>query len=224
MEGTTSARILLVTFHMFLRPRDAGRWIGFFVRRKLALKLGLPWMSWRAIDYLRDELTPGQRVFEWGAGGSTVFFAERGCRVVSVESDPEWSHAVLSVLRARKCEANVSLRRVFLTKDDQGAVRDYPAVVHTGEPWDIIVVDGPENSTLSRVDCVREAARALKPGGMLLLDDAYRSAYTCVPTLLHEWTRRSFRGLGPARLGVTQTDVYHSPPGISNPDVQGNPT
>jgi SAM-dependent methyltransferase len=211
VEGKTSRRVLLVATHMLLRPRDALRWLGAFVPRKPALELGLPWMSWRAIGHLENELEPGLRVFEWGAGGSTVFFAERDCHVVSVETDPNWASAVLSILKSRGCSGNVSSRCLPIDEGDLDAISDYLGVVHNGEPWDVIVVDGPENSILSRVDCVREAAHALKPGGMLVLDDAYRPAYAQVPQVLSGWTRLRFRGLGPARLGVTQTDVYYSP-------------
>jgi hypothetical protein len=211
MEANTTKRVVLVALHMILRPWHAVRWLGSFVARKTALELGLPWMSWRAIEYLRDELRPGLRVFEWGAGGSTVFFAERGCRVVTVESDFGWSNAVASALKTRNCFSNVIIRRMSVSEDKPASIREYLEAVHTGEPWDVVVVDGPESSNLSRVDCVREATDALQPSGFLVLDDAYRSAYACVPQLLRGWTRRGFQGLGPARLGVTQTDVYLSP-------------
>ena len=50
----------------------------------------LPWMTFPAISQIRDFLEPSMRVFEYGSGGSTVFFANRVKEVISVEHDKEW--------------------------------------------------------------------------------------------------------------------------------------
>src|SRR5262245_30740131 len=95
MEGTNLYRATLALGHMILRPKDAGRWIrDNVVSRKSALERGLPWMSWQAIDYLEIAIRPGMRVFEWGGGGSTIFFAEHGCHVTTVESSGVWKNMI----------------------------------------------------------------------------------------------------------------------------------
>src|SRR5690349_2021493 len=96
MEGTNTYRVVLAIGHMVMWPKDAGRWfIDTVVSRRTALQRGLPWMSWRAIDFLQAHITPGLCVFEWGGGGSTVFFAEHGCHVTTVESSEVWRSVIL---------------------------------------------------------------------------------------------------------------------------------
>lgn len=211
MEGTNTYRVGLALSHMVMRPKDAGRWfIDAVVSRRTALQRGLPWMSWRAIDFLQTQIKPGLRVFEWGGGGSTVFFAERGCHVTTVESSEAWKAVILERYRDIG-GGSLDIRLIPAESQDPGMVARYIRSVHDGAPWDIIVADGLEESYISRMDCIREAADSIAEGGMLILDDAYRSVYSTVPELLKGWERLVFRGLGSARLGVTQTDIYISP-------------
>src|SRR5262249_26106778 len=51
---------------------------------------GLPWMPFPAIEFLETLLTPDAKVFEFGSGGSTIFFAARVCELVTVEHDADW--------------------------------------------------------------------------------------------------------------------------------------
>ena len=48
---------------------------------------GTPWVTYAAINFLSRSLTEQMRVFEWGVGGSTIFFAQRAAELVSVEHD-----------------------------------------------------------------------------------------------------------------------------------------
>lgn len=41
------------------------------------LEFQIPWMVFGCIDFLDDWLKPDMRVFEYGSGGSTLFFANR---------------------------------------------------------------------------------------------------------------------------------------------------
>jgi hypothetical protein len=149
-------------------------------------------------------------VFEWGGGGSTVFFAEQGCHVTTVESSEAWKSVILE-RAVGIVGSSLDIRLIPAETRDPSVVTQYIRSVREGAPWDIIVVDGLEESYISRVDCIREAAVALNDGGLVILDDAYRSVYAQVPDLLQGWERLVFRGLGSARLGVTQTDIYRAP-------------
>ncbi len=44
----------------------------------------LPWLTYPCIDFLRSLDLRDKSVFEWGCGHSTLFFAERANRVVSI--------------------------------------------------------------------------------------------------------------------------------------------
>jgi hypothetical protein len=53
-----------------------------------------PWITYPARAFLDDVLLPDTKVFEYGAGNSTIYFRDRCAEVHSVEHDPKW-HAKL---------------------------------------------------------------------------------------------------------------------------------
>lgn len=54
-----------------------------------------PWLVKTAINWLETWMAGRPlRIFEWGAGGSTVWFAAHGCAVYTVEAKYEWFLAV----------------------------------------------------------------------------------------------------------------------------------
>ena len=82
-------------FHaMLLLPR----WFRSFDSSPLASRQ--PWMSYGAISALEKTLTARMKVFEWGIGGSTLFFSERTSSVTSVEHDTSWSLEARQALAA----------------------------------------------------------------------------------------------------------------------------
>ncbi len=212
MEGTNSYRIRLALGHMLLRPKDAGRWlVDNILFKKTAIERGLPWMSWKAIDFLRTHLSPGLRVFEWGGGGSTIFFADHGCHVTTVESSEFWKEVIQMRCKERDSAGSVVIRYIPAETQDPKAIAGYVQSIHEGAPWDVIVVDGLEESYVSRMDCLRQIKGSVSKDGIVILDDSYRSLYLQAPKILEGWERTVHRGLGTSRRGVTQTDIYFPP-------------
>ena len=189
---------------MLRRPRDAARWVRERLRAQSTLETGLPWLSWACVDYLRGFLKPGMEVFEYGGGGSTIFFAGHGCKVTTVEGYADWVQTIEAKLQELNLEAEI--RHVDLQDDDRVVRSRYVRQVHDGGPWDLVLVDGT-----FRLECLAEARTELKPGGLLLLDNANWDEFREVPQLLNGFERIALRGLGVARRWVTQTDVYSAP-------------
>ena len=211
MDGTTFTRVTDALGQMVIRPRDGVRWWWSFLRRRSPLDMGVPWTSYGAIDYLRTQVPPGAKVFEWGGGGSTRFFVRMGCQVTTVESSAQWARDIENAIRGETGLGSLAIRHIHAETKDPKAVSEYVGAIREGAPWDIVLVDGLEEEFISRIDCVRELPGQVGPGGMVILDDAWRKEYARVPAMLDGWRRLSFRGLGFARLGVTQTDVYIAP-------------
>ena len=153
-----------------------------------------PWFVASANADLEQRVAAGQirSVLEFGSGGSTVFFAERGARVVSIEHQPKWRARVQAELSRRGLSAEIRL--ALPDQTPQAAIyrgrdkRSYRAYVKAGTAAarqvfggrvDCILVDGR-----ARVACVRAALRYLRPGGVLVLDDAERGAYRDAAILL----------------------------------------
>jgi hypothetical protein len=160
----------------------------------------LPWLCYPAIDLLAARVTSGLRVFEYGCGNSTLWWAERVQTLAAVEHDADW-HARM---RAR-LPPSVELRHVPLV--DGG---DYcRAAVHAardGQGWDIVVVDGRD-----RVNCMRESFAVLSTSGVMVVDNTDRPQYAEGLAWLQArgFRRLPLRGLAPIVDGLTETSVLY---------------
>lgn len=211
MDGNTLTRSCRALYQIVASPRDGIRWVANRLDRRSAIDMRVPWMSWKAIDYLRAHLPPRASVFEWGGGGSSLFFLLRGCTVTTAESSLLWKKRLERAVADNECSGNLVIRLIPAETGTPEHISEYVRSVRQGAPWNVVVVDGLENDDVSRVECVREARGTVKPGGVLILDDAWRREYRCVPEILNGWQRKVFVGLGPERLGVTRTDIFTEP-------------
>lgn len=116
----------------------------------------VPWLSPETTAYLESLLTPEMVVLEHGAGGSTLWLAERVKHVTSVEDDMDW----YSVLRKRVPQ-NVTLL--------VGC-----GVLHVA-PVDLLLIDG--EPVQDRAKWIDAAMNLVHPGGYVVLDNANRPEY-----------------------------------------------
>ncbi len=120
----------------------------------------IPWYTYPAVEYLKQLDFRDRTVFEFGSGNSTLFWAGVARRVVSVEDDAAWHGRMLPRLPGN-CE-------LILETD----LDEYPrAIARTGEPFDVIVVDGAARGK-TRLKCSRTALGQLREGGMIILDNS----------------------------------------------------
>ncbi|HUF08824.1 MAG TPA: hypothetical protein VMO47_05850 [Rhodothermales bacterium] len=182
-------------------------------------------MTLEAIEYLDRYLTKSMDMFEWGSGGSTVFFAERVRTVCTIEHDQSWGARVRHELNRREI-SNVDLEVVAPTvSSDPGtsveepiwdnrpeyANLDFRAYVETIEKWpdaslDLAVVDGR-----CRPDCIRYATRKVKPMGLLVVDNSERAAYRAALSTVAHWYTRHFFGPVVGCSLFSRTSVYVKP-------------
>jgi hypothetical protein len=80
--------------HGLCREPRAITTLGWVCHRESTWSRGEPWWNRRAIRYLSDRARPGSRVFEWGAGGSTIWLIERNLNVTSIENKRKWAQKV----------------------------------------------------------------------------------------------------------------------------------
>lgn len=65
------------------------------IRPAVLMTERMPWISFPGpIDLLSKTLGPADGVFEYGGGGSTLFWIDRVAEVVTVEHDAEWFNAL----------------------------------------------------------------------------------------------------------------------------------
>lgn len=132
-------------------------------------RLDLPWWNVAATREVEAFLAsrPDSRVFEWGAGASTVWLARRANQVTSIEHDAEW---LARFRRQTDRFANVSLlHRSF---SDAAADAYVDAIDELDAQFDLIVIDGR-----ARARCLEKAKARLAPQGIILFDDSGRARY-----------------------------------------------
>ena len=155
----------------------------------------LPWVNYALIDLLEERLRPDMRVFEYGSGYSTLFFASRCRSVTSVEHDAAW----LAVLRGM-APANVRLIEAAPGPDYVGAIDA------AGGEFDVVLVDG-----LDRERCLARAPARLTAGGVVILDDSHRAAYgpAVDAYLAHGFRRLRFAGPKPNSLTWAESTLLY---------------
>lgn len=118
----------------------------------------VPWFTYPTIALLSERLPANARVFEWGAGHSTVWFSRRVASVVAVEADRSWAAYV---------RALVSSNAVVIERSDQRgyveAIKEWPG------GFDVVIIDGEKGT---RYECGRLALESLSPRGVIVWDNA----------------------------------------------------
>lgn len=188
----------VVNTRTLLRHPMALTTISAVFRRSLEADAATPWWNDRAIRYLAAHLHPGDRVFEWGSGASTVWLAACGAQVTSVEHDPDW------VSKVRKRCPVADVRAV------PANARDYVAAVDEfGDgSFDVVIVDGRY-----RAECLHRGASKVMPGGLLVLDDTdQRQLARLKKSSLQGWQTVSFAGFKATR-DVRETTFFRRPEG-----------
>jgi hypothetical protein len=185
--------------------RAAGaKWsmLGYFPRWKKALESNsstmqdrLPWLSFPAIDLLKSTLKRSDTVFEFGGGGSTLFFVDRVAEVVTVEHDADWSKALEEHMKGEQgarweghhvppangavvSGSDPSEPLHYASTDEASAGRNYEDYASRIDRYpdgyfDVVLIDGR-----ARTSCLHHAVPKLRSGGTLVLDNAERAHYT----------------------------------------------
>ncbi len=153
-----------------------------------------PWIVFAAIQFLERKTNKRMRVFEYGAGGSTLFFARRVREVVTVEHSDSWANDVRAEA-ARHGYTNYSLHVIPPEPDPLAHTHDpsdphaalssspdyrgytfkkYAASINAYPDgyFDMVLVDGR-----ARPACFRHALPKVKHKGYIILDNTDRPTY-----------------------------------------------
>jgi len=182
-----------------------------------------PWIIFEAQEFFDGILNKNMHVFEYGSGGSTIFFAKRVGAVVSIEHHREWYNRVTQELHRKKIyngmvrlaepENHENFNADFM--DPAGYASDgseykgktfkkYASSID-GYPdgnFDVIVIDGR-----ARISCFKHTLKKLKVNGYLMLDNAECANYAHIHESLsgEDWQKYSFYGPGPYNMYFWRT-------------------
>lgn len=157
----------------------------------------IPWVTYSFIDFIKTRLHPELSIFEYGSGNSTLFYAQRVNRIVSVEHDESWYRKILSE-KAKNAEM------IFCRLDMAGAYCKKAASLN--EKFDMIIVDGRD-----RVNCCKQGINGLSEQGVIILDDSEREVYQDARLFLTEkgFKEIPFTGISPGLFYEKCTSVFY---------------
>jgi hypothetical protein len=152
----------------------------------------IPWITYPAIRFLAPRIQQHLKVFEFGSGYSTLWWARRVSQITSVEHDAEWHRIV-----AAQAPGNVTLLHAKGDEYVRAAI---------GKKWDIIVNDG-----ICRPDCARNAIDSLAAGGVLIWDNTDEIEDRDGHDFMDQsgFRRIDFWGLGPLMVCESCTTVFY---------------
>ncbi len=120
----------------------------------------LPWYTYPAIEYLKQFDYRRQKIFEYGCGYSSLFWARRAAKVISIEDNPLYFTRWKQEFAAAE---NLDIRH----REDGEAYEN--AILEEEGQFEVIVIDGKR-----RAECAVAAVAGLAAGGMIILDDSDR--------------------------------------------------
>lgn len=227
---TTTRQILRCIYATPANANNVFLWSVCPKYRQEPIRSRYPWVTIGAVRWLSTFLKREDLVFEWGSGGSTLFWGSRTKAVVTIEHDRSWfNHVQTAISSARLTNCDIRLREPDGDEARFGASvsgssttysSSFPPYEHVSfrryvteidmypdSFFDLISVDGR-----SRPSCITHAVKKVKPGGALLLDNSERTRYQASFELLQSWHRIDFTGpgIGPT-FNVWSTTVWIKP-------------
>lgn len=189
----------------------------------------IPWITFEAFKFLKRLMHPSMRVFEYGSGGSTVFWSKCTQQVFSVENDIEWFNLMRSLISNRGID-NVKLSLVEpderisqnLSCPEDPTLYESASPLHKNhsfesyvstidqfqdQSFDIVFIDGR-----ARASCIVHSCPKIKHGGWLILDNSERNYYTMnTSILLKDWPKYRFFGPIPYLKYFSETTFWCRP-------------
>lgn len=201
--------------------RYTGPWLTSILSRKNPLSAGQMWMPYPALTYLENRLTGYEQAFEYGGGGSTLWLAKRVATLITVEHEAGWIATIDGELRnagLKNCtlllrEPEVSDEssgdsQAFRSARVEGSFESYVKAIDSvpDASLDLVIVDGR-----SRAACLLRAMPKVRHGGLLVLDDSYRTRYAAAMGTLSGCQRIDFCGIRPFSLSPSRTTLWIRP-------------
>lgn len=156
---------------------DAYWWVVIFQRLEVKMdwlgeKNYVPKLSAQTVEFLEGVVTSESLVFETGSGNSTVWFAKRAKRVVSLEDHDDWYKKVQKLLDKERLENVTMYFDVEYEKKPLRSILKKEDMIL----YDIVLHDGPHGKERKAL-LVKEVYHLVKLGGYLVLDDTDREPY-----------------------------------------------
>lgn len=120
----------------------------------------IPWYTYPAIEYLSFLDFSDKTVFEYGGGYSTLWWAERSKKLITVESDKQWYEKIKLKLQSKN-------NSVIIYKEDKESYVN--SILEQDDLFDVVIIDG-----LWRGECAKLCLNKVnyQNGFMIILDNS----------------------------------------------------
>lgn len=152
----------------------------------------LPWYTYPSIDFLNHRNFDNKKVLEFGGGQSTLWWAGKAKRVITLEGDQQWYEKL-----KLKIPGNVDLNYVSMEDREKNIsqVKDSLSAKKISK-YDVIVIDG-----LYRFEMINIAVSYLADNGVIICDNAEGYGFY-----------EGFEG-----SGLSRVDFFGNAPGVVLP-------
>lgn len=184
------------TWHQFVENwKNYFKWQSSQQSNRNSINDEWPWINFKVIDFLTQNLLLTHKVFEYGGGGSTLFFCRRAELVITVEHDETW----FGILTDKIVTMGYKHWNGLLVFPDE--IKDINTELSPHEPlhyvsssfkfngksferyvksicqfpkqyFDLVLIDGR-----SRPSCIYESLKYVKIKGYVIVDNVERQYY-----------------------------------------------
>lgn len=164
----------------------------------------IPWYTYPTIEYLSNLDFSDKVILEWGGGQSSLFWAKRCKKLVTIESNPDW----FKIIAEKKMKnQDVYLKTSIVSKD---SVENYGLFPQTLEcQFDVIIVDGATiDGKTTRPICLNTAMKIIKNNGMIIFDNSDWYPDTCYILRKHGFIQIDFHGFAPINTYTHTTSLF----------------
>lgn len=152
----------------------------------------IPWYTYPALEYLNQFDFSDKKLFEFGSGNSSLYWASRVKAVVSVESNPQWHNYVKGSLQSNQ--------KLFLRQKEDEYVS---CLQEQSGKFDIIVIDASW-----RRRCGQSAIDCLESDGIIILDNSDWYPNTAADLRASGFFQIDFSGFGPINSYTWSTSIF----------------
>ena len=170
------------------------KWIKYRNYNYSLLFKRIPWLNFESISFLEGYLKKEMKVFEFGSGGSTLFFSDRVNELVSIEHDQNWydltnksivdlklTHVDYNHISPFFCEnlngLNCQDPLNYISCNSEYKNYNFSQYVKAIDRFpdryfDLVFIDGR-----ARPSCILHSIKKVKKNGILFIDNTDRTYY-----------------------------------------------
>jgi hypothetical protein len=158
----------------------------------------IPWYTYPTIEYLKNLDFSEKRVFEYGSGNSSLWWASRCRHLISIESDREWFEKIKN-------------NSIDMPNFDYRLIAEKDAYIQQDDILgsNVVIIDGLHRSACADFFMSQIASGKLHPD-LLIFDnsDWYPSTMKRLNAFLGDWVQIDFSGFGPINDYTWTTSIF----------------